>query len=258
MYVVVPLPPLPCVATRLTLVLMPAARTQDPTGTKDMAGGEEEGKGADGGAEAQPPPTARSGGGGDLATTVVPELSRADRSVLYKMGLLQLRKWVEQDEEAIKTAERESRADKEQEAKRRHEAWASMKDKRRIRVPTTVADPNAKPMQKWKPPRFDFTGGNKKLVRPKRQQLAHNTLQMLANSGLNSKYIHATGRGTRDLESCRQSLLQQGRVVRVCVWCCVQPGTAPLALNHLLCCVSQASWRKRTSRTPTVTTTRSS
>lgn len=80
-----------------------------------------------------------------------------------------------------------------------------------MRIPTPPkVDPNAKKMPKWKPPRFDFTGGKKKLVRPKRTQFAHNSVEMLADSGLNVKYVHAIGHGQEDLRSCRETLVKQG------------------------------------------------
>ena len=90
---------------------------QDPTG-EGPAEGEEESKGA---------APADATGGSQMASTVAGGFSREDRKMLYRMGLVQLGKWVEADAEAVKEKEKEKVSDKAAEAKRRHTAWANRK-----------------------------------------------------------------------------------------------------------------------------------
>jgi len=101
----------------------PPSRLQDPTGEGAGAAGGGEGAGAaesKGNAAAAPTPV----GGSDMASTVAGGFSRDDRRMLYKMGLLQLSKWLEQDEEAKEQAKVEEVNSRAHEAKRLHQEWS--------------------------------------------------------------------------------------------------------------------------------------
>lgn len=73
-----------------------------------------------------------------MASTVVGGFSREDRRMLYRMGLVQLGKWVEADAEAVKEKAKEKRADKAVEAKKRHTAWANRKVRLSTHPPARV------------------------------------------------------------------------------------------------------------------------
>lgn len=78
------------------------------------------------------------------------------------------------------------------------------------------SDPDAKKMPGavWKPPRFDFSGGSKKVVRPKKTFRPQNSVEMLQASGISGlKYAHAivhSSGDTADLEACREAVLNKG------------------------------------------------
>eukprot|EP00500_Bicosoecida_sp_ms1_P001984 CAMPEP_0203812602 /NCGR_PEP_ID=MMETSP0115-20131106/4242_1 /ASSEMBLY_ACC=CAM_ASM_000227 /TAXON_ID=33651 /ORGANISM="Bicosoecid sp, Strain ms1" /LENGTH=1107 /DNA_ID=CAMNT_0050721449 /DNA_START=269 /DNA_END=3588 /DNA_ORIENTATION=- len=144
-----------------------------------------------------------------------PEEAAALRGrTLATLGVQALTKWVESDKEVVAQREQADVEEREGLARRAHEGWANKKLAMRIRVPVPDDNEEKKPGGKWKPPRFNFgKPGGVKTVRNKKVKMNSTTLDFVKTSGLNLKYVHASG-GQADLMASRKKLLKKGYVFK--------------------------------------------
>ena len=131
-------------------------------------------------------------------------------SILMSMSVGKLTKWIEEDaieaEDAQRMKEKEDRAF----AKKTHEGWKKKKNENIIILPEQTDEDVAKMkrLKKSEAPRMDFSGRG--VIRPKKINVAQNSVDMMLDSGL--RVIHANPRSRRDLEDARSSLLDLGYV----------------------------------------------
>ena len=147
------------------------------------------------------------------AVVAVGDRAKVTATGLWQIGVNQLAKWSEEDEEAKRQTAKEDQLEREDRAKITHAGFVKRKDRQLIRVPQVEAHkppPSA--------PRFDLSNCPKKHapVRPRIICSAETTLDLMRGQGMTT--LHALGRGINgidgDLEKSRRQLLQKGYVLK--------------------------------------------